>query len=245
MGHQTISSHSLKHKGKLYADFHGGYAMSSDNGSTWEWIGGSIGGNVVSDASVMVRINDPVFSAKSVEYSDDGGSSWKPAMKGIPGYNNQSGFTNYGQVYVTNNTIYLDAFEDGRKLVKFNTTTKEWEPLNDNSSLPENVALLGLTTFNSTLYANLEDQGVWKMGSTSTVASSRLSPVSAFPNPTSNLVFLGLKLDRMKVTNALGKEVMILYRSSDLIDLTPLPPGTYTITGISDSRKYFTRIIKL
>lgn len=234
----------LEHNGKLYADLNGGYAVSTDNGVTWEWQGGQTGGNLASSGAIMVRHNDPVFLAKFIEYSEDDGATWKKAMTGIPGFSGQANFSDFGDVYEVDGTVYLDAWESPRRLMKFDESTKSWVDTDDNSSLPQNGALLDLVSFDGTLYANVKDLGVWKLDATVGEVTELNETLKVYPNPTQGQLHISTSLEELTVYDVYGKAVMTLTNPDSVVNISRLPAGVYYLFGLGDSNVYQTKIIK-
>ncbi|MGB0850246.1 MAG: T9SS type A sorting domain-containing protein [Bacteroidia bacterium] len=234
----------LEHNGKLYADLSGGYAVSADNGVTWEWQGGQTGGNLVSTGSVLVRVDDPVFTPKSVKYSEDDGTTWTKVMTGIPGYSGQSNFADFGDVYEVDGVVYIDALVSPRKLMKFDKTAKEWVSTDENSELPQNGALLDLVCYDGILYANIKDLGVWKLDATVGRVSSLKKNLKVYPNPTLGKFHIPTKLDKLTVYDVYGKEVLEIINPDGVVNISRFPAGVYYLYGANSLAVYQSKIIK-
>lgn len=237
----------FNHGGKLYADLQGGYAVSSDNGKNWTWKGGSTLGNVVSNGSVIVRVNDDIFTSKKIEMSADG-DTWETVMTGLPGYASQSNFRDFGDVYSVGGIIYAESFGDSKRvLVQLDVANKKWVATDDNSALPAVGALTDLVMVNKIIYAAIANDGVYALDDDLGFARISNPQIKLYPNPaTSQLRFdAGLHINSIQVYTLTGEVV----KSQNVegvaaIEISELPAGHYIVVLESGQQQYRSRFVK-
>ena len=237
----------FEHNGNMYADMHGGFARSTDQGKTWEWLGGTNKGNIVSTGSVLIRHRDNGFTFgdyKSIDISEDNGTTWKSILEGIPGYSGQNNFDNYGNVFLAEGTIYLEVFDGGRRLVQLDVTNKKWIETDKNSSLPPTGELNTLIEYDGKLYADLQQRGVWKLDGTASVAQHTLQTIAVYPNPSNGMYHFDVDIKSPHLFNAQGTKIHAFSYSNRLLDISHLESGLYVLEGISGGTVYRIKIIK-
>lgn len=227
--------HIFEHKGKLIADLHGGYAISSDDGVTWTWVGSSLYGNVVSDGSVLVRMTDDFLGLKPrlLQLSTDNGDNWKTIFDGMPDFTGQSNFNSFWNIYNVKGRIYVEAFGGGeRKLMLLDVANEKWVGTAQNTTLPESGALTDLQEVDGVLYAAIENDGVYKADGSAGFVRLSHTPVKLFPNPTNGAIWVDSEKEYLnyQVYNLHG----CLLMSGDLtagqkIDLVHFKSGIYVV----------------
>jgi len=237
----------INHKGKLYADLQGGYAVSSDNGKNWTWKGGSTLGNLVSDGSVMMRVKDDVFTSRVIEMSTDG-DSWDKVMTGLPGFTGQSNFRDFGDVYSIGGNIYAESFGEGKRvLVQLDVANKKWVATKENSSLPAVGALTPLIAVNKILYAAIANDGVYTMDDDLGFTRIAQPQINLYPNPASSVLNFDAALQiKTILVYTLTGEVVITQNveGANAIEISELPAGHYIVVLESGLKQYRSRFVK-
>lgn len=238
--------------GKLYADLHGGYAVSSDNGANWTWAGGSTFGNVVTDGTNLIRLFDDVIRIKprNLEVSTDGGDNWTSVLDGLPGYTGQTNFSSFGDVFSVGGKIYVDAYGDAnRRLMVLDVANKKWVETSKNMSIPAKGGLIDLYQIGEVYYATFANDGVYKSDGSAGFNRLPTSTLSVYPNPSHGT---------LTITNASGNSVytsVSLYQmngaklgnfpvdANNTIDVSNVTPGMYILEVPTDGEQLRVKIL--
>ncbi len=173
--------------GKVFADMFGGYARSDDGGKTWTWLGGTNGGNIVTDNKVLVRVSDNYFGTRSLEISENDGDDWTKMYEGLPGYTGQSTFALYGNVYSADDKIYVEVSDaSSRRLMMLDVTNKKWVETSESSVIPSVANIISLVSVKGVLYISLVNEGVYTMDEEVGFVAIEKKSLSLYPNPTTS-----------------------------------------------------------
>lgn len=78
---------------------------------------------------------------------------------------------------------------------------------------------------------------------TATVQMLSSNQLRIFPNPTNGLIYIDYSLTQVEVRNGIG-QILIESAESESIDLTFVPAGIYTISGVRDNQRYIGKVLK-
>ncbi|UTW64076.1 T9SS type A sorting domain-containing protein [bacterium SCSIO 12741] len=248
----------LESNGAFIADMQTGYAISTDQGKTWTYTGGTW------DLSYLTAMGNSLYHYRStrlpipkriLEVSTDNGANWtEVTQKGLP----NSGGSNYSGLWGVWNSggalVTYNAYESPRGLYKYKSAEDEWElipgtqaPVNDED------AVLDLFHFDGVTYAQIDGRGIWKVGVGSQVNSTMSwneenSGLSIFPNPASTEISLSSHLSEVMIhiIDLNGKTWFNeTLPESRKLDISNFPSGLYLIHYSSSEESGTHRFLKV
>ena len=209
----------------LIAGTSNGTYISTNGGTSFTSSSSGMGsvmvmGLATSGTTVLAATMNGIFS------STNGGVSWSSAMNGLPmGLQTFSIVSNGSTFYVaTNDGVYTSTNNGGL-----------WTAMNTGLGMNKYVNTLAIS--GAYLYAGIGDMGVWKyqIGTTSEVATVNGLPLTFYPNPCHNKLYIdldanssGLQLD---ILDALGRKLYSekVTGQHSLLQTATWPNGTYYI----------------
>ena len=239
----NIVENLMETSGSLIADMQAGYAISTDGGLNWTFVGG------VWDVSFLAVKGTDIYHYRStslpiperiIEISTDGGANWTNlTQNGLP----NSGGANYSGIWgvwnLDGKISTYNSFEATRGIYQFNSVSDQWELLPNSSATIENQDdLLHLHAFNGEIYANWLLNGTWRLGGPLGAPQENMytENVLVYPNPAiSQLnVISESPVLKLEVFDRNGKRVMLNENPlHSTIDVSNLEPGLYIIRYVN------------
>ncbi len=210
--------------GKVFADMFGGYSRSDDGGKTWTWLGGTNGGNLVTDQKVLVRVADNYFGTKSLQISENDGDDWTKLYDGLPGYSGQSTFALYGNVYSVDNKIYVEVNDaTSRRLMLLDVANKKWIETSESTVIPSNAGIVSLVSVNGVMYVSLVNEGVYTLDDEVGFVALEKESVTLYPNPAT---------EELRWKTDFQPQTITIYNGQGQIIRTVTPTGIQSISVV-------------
>lgn len=236
----------------------GGFIKSTDGGNTWNEINNGIASTTKWSSCITTSPSN-----SSILYSGVGGSSGitRTVYKSIDSGNTWSNMSlpsgeNFSKIsaitiHPTNpDLVYVSTSKDGIYMTQDGGSS--WSEIN-NGLLTPNIARLSNIYSNSEaeliVYAASYGNGAFKQSISTMVNATNIddkySHFSVYPNPASNYIQLDIdSYSDFHSVNIYSLEGHLLYQlpvdhllDQQLIDVTHLPPGIYTLEVLSDKKQ--------
>ncbi|MCB0762530.1 MAG: T9SS type A sorting domain-containing protein [Flavobacteriales bacterium] len=221
----------------LIADMNAGYALSTDNGETWTFTGGTWDKSFLAvDGSAIYHYGATALpiAERVIEVSNDNGANWTSlAQAGLP----NGGGTNYGGIWgvwnLNGKICTYNSFESPRGVYQYNTSTTSWELLESSSASLENWdGITSMSYFNGVYYANWYENGTWKVGGDVGVDETGLaSAIQVFPNPVGDVLHIVTteRIAKISVLDLSGCVLFSLDNPQGEVNMAHLKPGYYLL----------------
>ncbi|MCH2199149.1 MAG: T9SS type A sorting domain-containing protein [Flavobacteriales bacterium] len=232
---QVTIDHIEKIGSNLYASTSKGYAISSDNGMTWNHTWNDFAVQIQGTADRLIGAFTLSWTGQ-IEYreSTDNGATWTVMMDGVP---NQSIYSPVNIWTLGSNTYFQTSPFDWQFPGMFFKigATGGWEQATEMGSIPAVVNEL-IQTNNGNFYAGTTQSSVWVYGEGGTinVDESFAHEIAVYPNPSSGLVNIRGNLpagEVLTIWDLSGRAVASFTLSStqQALDLSALPTGSYVL----------------
>lgn len=230
----------------------GGVFISSDNGNNWIQSNTGIGSGEL-NGTLTWRMGTNLY------YIEQGGASYISANEGLNwtawtkpqmmGLNPLEVHRKGNNIYVKSRHLDMTVFQLKDSIYLSQNEGISWD--NITSDLPSNLNGSGLFEFNNFVYIAFNNispgLGIYRNGINSTAIEKNLNTQKTllYPNPFHHQLNLSNQVEKIRIYNILGKEILYLTNPSKSINTTFLDNGTYVLEiELTNKSKHIQKLIK-